>query len=70
MKRPPWTVLFRKLLSRVPITIPFSVTAISTFAFSSCTSLTIYCEAASKPDGWSNNWNASSRPVQWGYSAD
>jgi uncharacterized repeat protein (TIGR02543 family) len=48
------------------ITIPSGVTSIGTYAFSGCTGLTIYAEAASKPSGWGNAWNYSSRPVVWG----
>ena len=46
------------------IIIPDSVTTIGDSAFSNCSNLTIYCEAASKPDGWSSSWN-SSCPVVW-----
>lgn len=37
------------------------------WSFDNCTSLTIYCEATSKPEGWHSNWNSSNRPVVWGY---
>ena len=47
------------------ITIPNSVTSIGSSAFSGCSSLTIYCEASSKPSGWNSNWNDSNRPVYW-----
>ena len=50
--------------------IPNSVTSIGTFAFSYCTSLTIYCEAESKPSGWDDYWNYSNRPVVWGYTGE
>ncbi len=46
------------------ISIPDSVTSINS-AFSGCDSLSIYCEATSKPSGWSNSWNYSNRPVYW-----
>ncbi len=47
------------------IIIPDSVTSIGVDAFSYCNNLTIYCEAKSKPSGWSFDWNCS-RPVYWG----
>ena len=49
------------------VTIPDSVTSIGGSAFKNCDSLTIYCEAASKPSGWSSSWNYSGCPVVWGY---
>ena len=36
--------------------IPDSVTTIESSAFNGCTNLTIYCEASSKPDGWSSHY--------------
>ena len=41
------------------------VTAIGYFAFEDCYSLTIYCEAASQPSGWSSWWNLFNCPVVW-----
>ena len=46
------------------ITIPDSVTSIEDMVFEGCNALTIYCEVASKPSGWSNNWNDDC-PVVW-----
>ena len=51
--------------SLVSIIIPDSVTNIGSSAFEGCNALTIYCEAASKPSGWSSNWNYSDCPVVW-----
>ena len=51
--------------SLISITIPDSVTTIGRYAFRNCDNLTIYCEAASKPSGWSPYWNDSNRPVVW-----
>ena len=51
--------------SLTSVTIPDSVTSIGDYAFEDCTLLTIYCEAASKPSGWDNNWNYSDCPVVW-----
>ena len=48
------------------VTIPDSVTSIGDEAFSSWRNLTIYCEAKSKPIGWSSYWNPGHRPVVWG----
>ena len=48
------------------ITIPDSVTSIGERAFSDCPTLTIFCEAKSKPKGWDNDWNPDNRPVVWG----
>ena len=52
------------------VTIPDSVTSLGNGAFSNCTNLTIYCEAASQPDGWATHWNYSDCPVVWGYKAE
>ena len=49
------------------ITIPDSVNTIGSYAFENCSNLTIYCEATSKPSGWSSLWNYSDCPVVWGY---
>ena len=51
--------------SLTSITIPKSVTSISDDAFSNCYALTIYCEAASKPSGWDDNWNSWDCPIVW-----
>ena len=42
--------------SLTSITIPDSVTTIGISAFYNCSSLIIYCEATSKPSGWSSYW--------------
>ena len=52
------------------VVIPNSVTSIGLLAFSYCSNLTIYCEAESKPTGWSEGWNDSNRPVVWGYTKE
>ena len=46
------------------ITIPDSVTSIEGYTFSLCKGLIVYCEAATKPDGWNNDWN-NLFPVVW-----
>ena len=48
------------------IIIPNSVTSIGGWAFKGCRNLTVYCEAESKPIGWSSYWNTGDRPVVWG----
>ena len=48
------------------VTIPDSVTSIGYDAFSGCKNLTIYCEAKSKPIGWSSFFEPGHRPVVWG----
>ena len=58
---------FADCTSLTKIIIPDSVTRISDYLFSGCSSITIYCEATSKPSGWSANWNHSNKPVIWGY---
>ena len=47
------------------IIIPNSVISIGYSAFYNCNNLTIYCEATSKPSGWSSSWNSSNCPVVW-----
>ena len=41
------------------------MTSIGYRAFAYCDSLTIYCEAVTKPAGWDNDWNPNNRPVVW-----
>ena len=48
------------------IIIPNSVTSIGGWAFKGCRNMTVYCEAESKPIGWSSYWNPGHRPVVWG----
>ena len=52
------------------IIIPNSVTKINGGAFYECVNLTFYCEAESKPSGWSNSWKLYNCPVVWGYKGD
>ena len=58
---------FVRCTSLKSIVIPISVKTILIDVFVGCDKLTIYCEATSKPSGWSSNWNSSSCPVVWGY---
>ena len=52
------------------IVIPKSVTSIGSALFPNSNKLTIFCEAESKPDGWSYNWNSNNRPVKWGFDTN
>ncbi len=61
---------FEGCSSLTSITIPSSVTSIGYSAFRDCSFLTIYCEAKSKPSGWSSSWNNSNRLVIWGYDGN
>ena len=52
------------------LTIPKTVTFVGREAFSDCKRITVYCEAASKPSGWDENWNCLEQvdftvPVVW-----
>ena len=49
----------------ITITIPEEITSIGESAFGECDALTIYCEASSKPSGWSSYWNDWDCPVVW-----
>ena len=61
---------FDDCYSLTSIFIPQSVTKIGKQVFYNCDNLTIYCEAETKPSGWSSDWNrsgySSSCRVVWG----
>jgi hypothetical protein len=42
------------------------VTKIGNYAFASCGTAIIYCEATSQPSGWATYWNISDLEVKWG----
>jgi len=48
------------------INLPAGITVVGEGAFSDSNSLTIYCEAPTKPGSWHSDWNFSNRQVIWG----
>ena len=58
---------FERCKNLASVLIPNSVTSIGSEAFAGCSNVNIYCEAESKPSGWSYEWNYDDRPVEWGY---
>ena len=56
--------------SLTAIYIPLSVASIGDSAFAGCKNLTIYCEAESMPEGWSESWNPDGCTVVWNYKAE
>ena len=59
---------FERCESLKSIVIPASVAYVDGYVFQDCHNLTIYCEAASKPEIWEESWNISNCPVVWGYN--
>ena len=56
--------------SLIKMFITLNVTEIGISAFGGCDKLTVYCEATSKPAGWSSSWNSYSNRacrVLWGW---
>ena len=55
---------------------PISVISIDAYAFASCSSLTIHCEATSEPNSWNSLWNenvygwGTPPSVVWGYTEE
>lgn len=47
------------------VRIPASVTSVAQYAFYNCLNLTIDCDSAAKPTGWSDYWNPSGLTVYW-----
>lgn len=43
------------------------VSFVGAYAFYGCSSLTIKCEASSKPENWDIDWNPNNLPVEWNY---
>ena len=61
------TGVFNRCTSLESITIPDSVATVEAGSFNFCTNLTVYCEAESKPEGWSNLWDNDVKEVVWGH---
>lgn len=61
---------FQECSSLTRIELSINVTSIGTYAFYKCDALIIYCEAKSKPNGWSSSWNYSNCNVIWGYTGE
>ena len=59
--------VFSNCTNLTSIIIPASVKIIDLNSFVNCSNLIIYAENTSKPNGWHSDWNASDRPVVWGY---
>lgn len=57
---------FRGCSSITSFVLPASVQTIGKHAFYGLNGMTLYCEATSAPDGWSEHFNSSFRPVFWG----
>lgn len=60
---------FSGCASLASIVIPERITSVGARAFSHCSKLTVYCEAASRPNGWSADWNYTNCSVVWGYGS-
>ncbi|MDE5548583.1 MAG: leucine-rich repeat domain-containing protein, partial [Clostridia bacterium] len=60
------TLAFAFCTALKEIIIPRSVETMGTYVFQGAQNITIYCEAASKPNKWSADWNAS-QTVYWAY---
>lgn len=56
---------FENCYSLSSITIPEGVVSVGYQAFNGCSSLIIYCEAASRPTDWHLSWNYGQCPVVW-----
>ncbi|MDE6551060.1 MAG: leucine-rich repeat domain-containing protein [Clostridia bacterium] len=59
---------FQNCKDLVSIKIPACIGNVEFRAFFNCSNLSIYCEVASKPNGWNTYWNESDCPVTWGYN--
>ena len=60
---------FAKCTSIEAAVIPSSVTTVGLNAFKGCTSATVFCEAASRPSGWNEDWQDSTEGIVWSYKS-
>ena len=58
---------FSRCTSLTSIVIPSSVTRIWGVTFVGDTKLSVFCQASSKPSGWSSVWSQDTLSVTWGY---
>ncbi len=58
---------FKNCTSIKTVLIPSGVTVIGDDAFAGCGEIEIYCEAESKPNGWSDTWTDGNAYVIWNY---
>ena len=56
---------FRNNKTLTAIHISTNITFVGAYAFSGCSNSIIYCQADSKPSGWSSSWIDSSMTVYW-----
>ena len=61
---------FKNCSNLTSIKISNNIINMGNAVFSGCSKLTIYCEASSKPDTWSDNWNPDNRLVIWKYKGN
>ena len=61
---------FRGCTTLESVIISDSVIGVGKHAFSSCVSMTVYCEAESQPESWHPEWNPSNCPIVWGYDRE
>lgn len=60
------TYAFAWCMGLEDIYIPSSVVDMGAGVVYGCSSLTVNCEATSKPSTWHNDWNPNNRTVNWG----
>ncbi|MBO7150378.1 MAG: leucine-rich repeat domain-containing protein, partial [Clostridia bacterium] len=59
---------FARCISLPKFVIPLPVESMGMEVFVECASLTVYCKAAQRPDGWNVFWNGSGGTVYWSYT--